>query len=597
MDGLHQNVLSSNDKYKDLSKKSFILLIALYNALPYRIEKDKKICETYDESNTESRTLYNDYKEIPINTTNYIETKYFTKVMMKIEGLNIMLKTLSFEGQTNYDEYKFSLTESQYIDLFNDLKVFNYNAETNRKYNLSEGFDNIIKKIESFNIEMTANVLEPFEIVFETLNMYQPLIDTFGYDKVIKRTESKEDGEDYSDYNETFVQNILLAFCAIFRNKKDIMKDLNTKLQLSTFNNKKRRVVEESKAGEETLKVYHTGLWDSVDASVPFRKDFTPTEFNWSKPFSSTYNPEKLSSNFIKGEDWTEENKVTLIKYIWFVSTKIKTAREVLESTTLSKVKTFFKPMRIYFLIIIMSIIFTSLGKNLNEPMKQKILNETASSLDLTKEVQASPKIYIDTSTALANNVSSEVKEKIQTDSHIINFIEKVDAKEEVKINQIIDDVLAIKDTVINSSTPPLKDIPALAPGSTFSLFPERTPEYEEAVNKVVKSRGSIFDLLLASINPFSQYSTSFSDGRKMVRRSRRPQRKEESQGHYKRSNRRQAKQECKRSKRKLKAMLRRSARIQEQAKKLRKSLKKRRCDGSAAADLSSSCYVYKTAY
>ena len=139
--------------------------------------------------------------------------------MMKIEGLNIMLKTLSFEGQTNYDEYKFSLTESQYRDLFNDLKVFNYNAETNRKYNLSEGFDNIIKKIESFNITLTANVLEPFEIVFKTLNMYQPLIDTFGYDKVIKRTESKEDGEDYSDYNETFVQNILLAFCAIFRNK------------------------------------------------------------------------------------------------------------------------------------------------------------------------------------------------------------------------------------------------------------------------------------------------------------------------------------------------------------------------------------------
>jgi hypothetical protein len=602
MDGLHQNVLSSHKNYKNLSKKSFILLIALYNALPYRIGKDKEISETYDKSRTESQTLYTNFEEIPINTTNYIETKYFTKVMMKIEGLNIMLKTLSFEGQTNYDEYKFSLTESQYRDLFNDLKVFNYNAETNRKYNLSEGFDNIIKKIESFNITLTANVLEPFEIVLKTLNMYQPLIDTFGYDKVIKRTESKEDGEDYSDYNETFVQNILLAFCAIFRNKKDIMKDLNTKLQQNTFNNKKRRVVEESKAGEDILKVYHTGLWDSVDASVPFRKDFTPTDFYWSKPFSSTYNPEKLSSNFIKGEEWTEENKITLIKYIWFVSTKIKTAREVLESTSLSKVKTFFKPMRIYFLIIIMSIIFTSLGKNLNEPMKQKILNETASSLDLNKEVEASPKIYIDTSTALANNVSSEVKEKIQTDSHIINFIEKVEAKEEVKINQIIDDVLAIKDTVINSSAPPLKDIPALAPGSTFSLFPEKTPESEEVVNKVVKSRGkyTVFDLLLAAFNPFHPLNSAFAaDGRKMIRRSRRQQQKEEkSQGqYYKRSNRRQAKQECKRSKRKLKAMLRRSARIQEQAKKLRKSLKKRRCDGSAAADLSSSCYVYKTAY
>jgi hypothetical protein len=40
---------------------------------------------------------------------------------------------------------------------------------------------------------------------------------------------------------------------------------------------------------------------------------------------------------------------------------------------------------------------------------------------------------------------------------------------------------------------------------------------------------------------------------------------------------------------------LRRSARIQAQAKKLRKSLKKRRCDGTS--DLFSSCYVNKTAY
>jgi hypothetical protein len=218
--------------------------------------------------------------------------------------------------------------------------------------------------------------------------------------------------------------------------------------------------------------------------------------------------------------------------------------------------------------------------------MKQKYLNETASSLDLTKEVQASPRIYIDTSMALADNMSPEVKEKIST----INIKDVQD--ESIKINDVIEDALAIKDTVINSPSPPLKEIPALAPGSTFSVFPEKSPEFNKAFDEVMKSRGSIFDLLLATINPFSVYSTSISDGRRL-KGSRRH--RKESQKQYKKSIRQQAKQECKRSQRKLKAMLRRSARIQAQAKKLRKSLKKRRCDGTS--DLFSSCYVNKTAY
>ena len=704
MDGAHSNVLSNDTSYKNLSSDINLFCIALYHVADEELIKE----ESKEESKEEK-----DYTIIPINEHNYVKTEFFDEIKIKWEkSKEDVIITVKYKPKLrkNYDTCQYKLNVKEYDDIINTFKEFIRSVTSDMFTNVSLDISAVETLYSTLEKERRKTFkLDPFSIIIKTLNVYQSVIDVIGYDEFIKKNK---DGTDYSPYTETMTQNVLLAFGTVFRNKKNIIEELNNQLQDNTINKKTRRVtIEESKVDEKgyDIKVLWTGLWDEVDVSIPFNTKFTRDKFKEKIKIQDVFsrnrkidpwakdNVKEYETKFIEKEEWTEENKKILIKYIWHVSQLIKLERD-LQETNLSKIKKFFlgtKMMMLYALLIAVFVITSNLDATQKKTYHQQVteylgipytytspdsdisrtndaVNKMSNSSKLIIKNAVNPFIKCSTSPATpSNNCLLSVSDTFDSLFYagktpvIFNTVlySSMDQMDSTTYDSFIDAYYADVEFEYGMGKVDTVNVEISGEGITFPLkflnkvynnidemMNARSPspqlnayEYlmELATNDIFQGRrlqsvaygnikkkgGALPNKMKEDYKIYKQNkeikikeeenrrkeienkrrekerwekenTTIGLDGRQNVRRLKGSQRKRKEStkvGQYKKSIRQQAKQECKRSQRKLKAMLRRSARIQAQAKKLRKSLKKRRCDGTS--DLFSSCYVNKTAY
>lgn len=572
MDGASLSAISDEKKtFDQISFENTLLLVILLfkKVSPENYYNDLKDLELSELFRDKERINTFVYKEIQLKIIKEETTSQYKLSGICIDQDNVKMK------------FECTLTKEE-IDNFN--KLHTKWEEESASVSGNPSITSMINYIRNL-LETLKNAKPPryqtkeldFDIytcIWNTLRRYQFLIDKHGYDNIkVRYLESSSNDGNYGMkdgeplFTDEFVYNILLSVGYIYRNKRYIkensilddgeliLDDINTKLYKYRINNTHFKiVVENGKSSKGTIiKVIEPGfMFNSTRAEV-----FIPDGMISDKEFKTFYMSDKVPVKTYNVENLNHE---LIQRYIWNVSFQIKDKRDLQEITTIDKLKSFFTPSKIIVGIVIMVSLVIVL-ESLNSAYIDYKYGEIpeffrAQVPEIVKKIPESTKTFI------KDIVNPLIESK--SCSTVSSETCKVSLKDTV--DNLINGgkIPVLYDNVVYTTMEHMKSIPSKIGG--INLFDYVTYYFDKEFSGGIGRENFI----------------GRADGtRKSIKAARKRSCKE-----YKR----------KKSK-KVKAMLRRSARIQEQAKKLRKSLKKRRCDGSAAADLSSSCYVYKTAY
>lgn len=283
--------------------------------------------------------VFKNEQDISINTDEAISSGKLIKFKMKIVVDGSSHRILSTVTLTDKSLLSRTFTLSQ-DDIDNFKKQFNIWSNK-----ADVGLDvtkDLVGNVKEILRKQTTKTIDVFSAVSKVLRRYQHLINKYGYDDVSKRYKTSDGGkEGYitgdDNFDKRFVQNVLSAVGYIYRNQKNMINDFNATLNEYLINGTKHKLgVEESKTEDTTINVFESGWlgYGSPVSTVRISKGFLPEKQIKYYFYSEKTPPQILNIDVIENED-------ILIKYIWTVSLYINDLRKTSEFKSFSSLKSF----------------------------------------------------------------------------------------------------------------------------------------------------------------------------------------------------------------------------------------------------------------
>lgn len=532
---------------------------------------------------TETISNYKDFEELNLNQLiieEKLKTFKYKEIKLKIKSLENEKKEYdiyitSFNSENQRQSIIYTLSQEE-INKFNKIHQDWENEQNKLGGNTSiESMINFVYKlletlkqsarVKSFDMDITL-------AIWKTLRRFQPIIKKYDYDnfkvRYMKSSSSDGEGKEEEDYigmkkgesfTPEFVYNVLLAVGYIYRDSESQLEKVNTKLDEKKINEIPFKIEVQNNPSNTTIKVLETGyFFNAIRAEV-----IIPYGMISDKEFTTFYMSEEVPVKTHKTQFLTEE---LLQRYIWNVSFQVQDKRKIQEITTIDKLKSFVSPQKIVLGIVFMVCLY--------------IVYESFSGVateynygDIVKDYFEVPEVFKAQVPKIAQNIPEPTKKVIKD---MFNpLIESKTCSINFSSNSC---KVSMKDTLtswVSEGLGPKMYDKVIYPSKKFM---ESLPSKIDNVN--------LWDYLIyhLDLKLLSGINAPYFDG------SRKKKNKTKKSSKIRQLRKSSIKHLQKSSK-----QLRRSARIQAQAKKLRKSLKKRRCDGTS--DLFSSCYVNKTAY